>query len=116
MRLRRRLLVRQVYSVWSQPSARWQMAAIHQRSCGTVSAGVQIFSPPGFLRQEPGADERQGLMMVPATPPSNLVMRQARFSLGTLQALLDAMLRVEDAGKLRQRRLRVRAREGIIML
>src|SRR5436305_14746749 len=116
MRFRRRVLVRQRYSVWSQPSSRWKTAAMHQRSCGTVSAGVHIFSPPGFLRQEPGGDERQGLMMMPATPGSNLVVRQARFSLGTLQALLDAMLRVEDAGKLRQRRLGTGAREGITCL
>src|SRR5438270_3317430 len=54
-------------------------------------------------------------MMMPASPRSNLVVRQACFSLGTLQALLDAMLRIEDTGKLRQRRLRARAREGIIV-
>src|SRR5437016_5956721 len=88
---------------------------MHQANCGTVSAGVHIFSPPGFLRQEPGADERQGLMMMPATPRSNLVMRQARLSLGAFQALLDAMLRVDDTGELRQRRLRARRREGIIV-
>src|SRR5207245_6666201 len=88
---------------------------MHQRSCATVSAGVHIFSPPGFLRQEPGGDERQGLMMMPASPRSNLVVRQACFSLGTLQALLDAMLPIEDTGKLRQRRLCARARESIIV-
>src|SRR5438132_10621081 len=115
MRFRRRVLVRQRYSVWSQPSARWKTAAIHQRSCGTVSAGVHIFPPPGFLRQEPGGDERQGLMMMPAAPRSNLVVRQACFALGTLQALLDAMLRIEDTGKVRQRRRRARARESIIV-
>src|SRR5262249_57100389 len=102
-------------SVRSQPRARCSRAAMHQRSCGTVSAGVHFFPPPGFLRQEPGGDERQGLMMMPATPCSNLVVGQTRFSLGTLQALLDAMLRVEDAGKLRQGRLGAGARAGILV-
>src|SRR5438445_12226099 len=115
MRFRRRVLVRQRYSVWSQPKARWKTAAIHQRSCGTVSTGVHIFSPPGFLRQEPGGDDRQGLMMMPATPRSNLIERQACLSLGPLQTLLAAMLRIEDTGKLRQQCLRARAREGIIV-
>src|SRR5262249_41933419 len=115
MRFRRRVLVRQTYSVRSQPNARWKTAAIHQRSCGTVSAGVHIFSPPGFLRQEPGGDDRQGLMMMPATPRAHLIVRQACFALGTLQALLDTMLRIEDTSKLRQRRLRARARERIIV-
>src|SRR5581483_6133335 len=54
-------------------------------------------------------------MMMPAAPRSNLVVRQARFALGTLQALLDAMLRIEDTGKLRQRRLRAGARKSIIV-
>src|SRR5438132_12407106 len=54
-------------------------------------------------------------MMMPAAPRSNLVVRQACFALGTLQALLDAMLRIEDTGKVRQRRFRARAREGIIV-
>jgi len=42
---------------------------------------------------------------MPTAPRANLVLRQACFSLGPLQALLDPKLRVEHAGKLRQGRL-----------
>ena len=38
------------------------------RTCGTVNAGVHFFSPPGFLRQEPGRQQRQRLMMMPTLP------------------------------------------------
>jgi hypothetical protein len=56
-----------------------------------------------------GGDERQGLMRMPATPGTHLVVRQARFTLGTPQALLDAMLRLEDTGKLRHRQRSLRS-------
>src|SRR5262245_40269197 len=103
-------------SVRSQPRARCSRAAMHQRSCGTVSAGVHFFSPPGFLRQEPGGDEGQSLMMVPASPGSHLVVRQARLSFGTLEAVLDAMLRLEDAGEFGQRGVPSRVRQTVVML
>src|SRR5262249_62026273 len=73
------------------------------RTCRTVSAGVCIFSPPGFLRQEPGGQKRQGLVVMPTLPGPYLVVGQPRLPLGTLQALLDPVLRLEDPGELPKR-------------
>src|SRR5271165_5584534 len=86
------------------------------RSCGNVSAGVWIFSPPRLLIQEPRGQERQGLVMMPGDPVSHLIVRQPGFPLGPLEALLDAMCRLRDAGQFFQRRIGVRTRQVIIKL
>ncbi len=45
--------------------------AISCRSCGDVSAGVRIFSPPRLLIQEPRGQQRQGLVMMPRRSSSS---------------------------------------------
>src|SRR5579871_3234876 len=67
------------------------------RTCGTVRAGVLFFPAPGFLREEPGGDQREGLMMMPAAPRANFVIGQAGFALASLQAFFDAVLGLADA-------------------
>ena len=70
------------------------------RIWGTVIAGVHFFSPQAFGHQEPGRDEREGLMVVPALPIPNLVVRQTRFALSTLNTLLDAMFGLGHSAEL----------------
>ena len=86
------------------------------RSCGNVSAGVWIFSPPRLPIQEPRGQERQGLVMMPGDPVSHLIVRQPGFPLGPLEALLDAMSCLRDAGQFFQRHIGVRIRQVIIKL
>ena len=62
------------------------------RTVGTVNAGVYFFSPPLFLRQEPRRQERERLMVMPAKPVANLILRQARVVLRPLQAFGESLL------------------------
>src|SRR3954451_7555106 len=75
-------------------SNRSSIPAISTRTCGTVKAGVCIFPPPGFLAQEPGGQQRQALVVVPALPRPDLIVRQAGLALGLLDALLYPVLRL----------------------
>ena len=75
------------------------------RTCGTLRAGVNFFPLPRFLRQEPGGDQGQGLMMMPATPRADLVVGQARLALGALETLFNSMPRLDHACELRRRRI-----------
>src|ERR1700739_567607 len=95
------------------PFSTW---AIIVCTCGTVSAGVRIFSPPGLLRQEPGRQQCQGLMMVPTLPRTYLVVGQAGLAFGTLQAFLDTMLRFEDPSEFLQRHRHPGIRQEVIVL
>ena len=70
------------------------------RIWGTVIAGVHFFSPQAFGHQEPGRDEREGLMMVPTTPCAHFVIGQAGFSLRAPKTLLNPMRRLAHAGEL----------------
>src|SRR5205809_8103453 len=83
-----------------QFSRRFSNRASSSRTWGTVSAGVRIFSPPGLLRQEPGGQQRKRLVVVPALPGPHLVVGQARLALGTLEALLHPVLRLEHPREL----------------
>ena len=86
-----------------------------RRTWGTVSAGVRFFPPPGFQRQEPGGDERQGLMMMPPLPGADLVVGQTRFAFGPLQALFDPVLRFEHPREFGPGRVERRVRQQVIM-
>ena len=86
------------------------------RSCGDVSAGVWIFSPPRLLSEEPRGDEGQGLVMMPGFPVPDLVVGQARLSLGAFQTLFDPMFRLRHARQLLQRNVGVGIRQIVIML
>src|SRR5437773_11957989 len=96
--------------------SRLSSPASSSRTCGTVVAGVCIFSPPGFLRQEPGRQEGERLMVMPSFPCPYLIVRQPRLTLGTLQAFLDPMLRLEHPRELAQRRAHRRVRQQVVML
>src|SRR5580700_442319 len=99
-----------------QPRRRFNTPAIMVRTCGTVNAGVRIFSPPGLLREEPGCQQRQSLMMMPSLPRANLVVCQTRFPLGTLQDFFDPMLGLEDPGEFLEWCCQRGARQQVIML
>src|SRR3989304_9186467 len=86
------------------------------RTLGTVSAGVYFFPPQVFFRQDPRGQQRKRLMAVPTHPVANLILGKAGLAFGPPQALLDPMLRLGDAGKLRQRRFGRGVRQMIIML
>src|SRR5437764_6279696 len=90
--------------------------AISCRSCGTVSAGVRIFSPPRLLVQEPRGQQRQGLVMMPRYPIPHLVVGQPRLTLGALEAFFDPMLRLGYTRELRQFDSGVGVRQVVIML
>ena len=59
-----------------QSRTRYNSEAMIVRTVGTVNAGVYFFSPPLFLRQEPRRQERERLMVMPAKPVANLILRQ----------------------------------------
>ena len=59
------------------------------RVCGSVRAGVFFFPATSFVVEEPGRDQRQRLMMMPAVPAADLVVAQSRFTLAALQAIID---------------------------
>src|SRR5664279_4655585 len=54
-------------------------------------------------------------MMMPAPPRSHLILRQARFALGTPKTFFHPMLRTEHPSDLPQRRLERRVRQGVVM-
>src|SRR5262245_46978312 len=101
---------------WWACNIRLSSPASSTRTCRTVSAGVRIFSPPGFLRQESGCQQRQGLMVMPPLPCPDLVVGQPRLPLGTLEALLDPAPRLEDPGELRQGAPQHRVGQQVVML
>src|SRR5271157_1928098 len=90
--------------------------AINCLSCGGVSAGVWIFSPPRLLIQEPRCQHRESLVMMPSDPVPHLVVGQARLPLGVLDAFLDPVRRLGHTRKFLQRQLRSGVRQIIIML
>ncbi len=54
-------------------------------------------------------------MMIPASPRSHLILRQARFALGSPKAFFHPMFRIEHASKFPQRRLERRVRQSVIV-
>ena len=110
------VVVRRICPARQQPRERSSNPAIMIRTCGTVNAGVLIFSPPGLLREEPGCDQRQCLMMMPSLPRTNLIVGQACFSLGTLQAFFDPMLGLEDTSEFLKGCCQGCVRQQVIML
>src|SRR5918994_5184503 len=92
------------------------MWAMPSRTCGSVMAGVDFFSVSGFPQQEPGGDQRERLMMVPAVPVSNLIVRQAGFALAALDTFFDSMLGLGDAREFGQRRLDGRVGQVVVGL
>src|SRR3989337_2356807 len=84
----------------AHPRSRRRISQMPSRTCCTVIAGVHFFSPPGFADQEPGGEQRERLMVMPASPIADLVVGQARFALGALDTFLDAMFGLGDAGEL----------------
>ena len=71
------------------------------RICGTVIAGVHFFPPLGFGHQEPCGDEREHLMMMPAFPVANLVVRQPGLTLGSLDAFFNTVFGLRRASEFR---------------
>src|SRR3954452_25130344 len=108
--VRRRCVGEWLSSTWFTPLANIKPP------CRTVSAGVRIFSPPGLLRQEPGRQQRQRLVVVPPYPGAHLVVAQPRLTLGPLQALLDAVLRLEHPRELPQRRRHPGVGQQVVVL
>ncbi len=53
--------------------------------------------------------------MMPASPRSHLILRQARFALGSPKAFFHPMFRIEHASKFPQRRLERRVRQSVIV-
>src|SRR5215213_7347031 len=103
LRLSRRLAVRSFrVGVWTF-RVRLSSPAISTRSTGTVRAGVCIFPPPGFLAEEPGRQQRQAPVVMPALPRPDLVVGQPRLALGSLQTLLDPVLRLVHPTHLHRR-------------
>ncbi len=89
-------------AIWvgvSQRSAARRSMATPSRICGTVIAGVHFFPPLGFQHQEPRGDERENLMVMPAAPVANFVMRQSGLTLAALDRFLDAVGRQRHAGE-----------------
>ena len=85
------------------------------RTCCGVSAGVHFFSPSGFLDQKPRRDQRERLMMLPADPVANFVVRQTGLAFGSTghDAAFDDLHRQRSFGSIadfdpRPRRLRQR--------
>src|SRR5262245_64704966 len=109
-------MVRRTFPARWACNIRLSSPAMSTRTCRTVSAGVRIFSPPGFLRQEPGGQQRQGLVVMPTLPGPHLVVGQPRLPLGTLQALLDPVLRLEDPRELPQRVAQHRVAQQVVLL
>ena len=55
-------------------------------------------------------------MVMPTFPRPHLVVGQARFALGPLQAFFDPVLRLEHPGELRQRGVERRLRQQVVVL
>ena len=86
------------------------------RSCGKVNAGTDFFPRPQFIVEKPGGDQREGLMVVPAAPRADLIVRQTALALATLQAFFNPMLRFGDLRQFAARRIGRGAAEVIVML
>lgn len=86
------------------------------RICGTVTAGVPFPISLGFTHQEPRGDKRENLMVMPAAPVANVVMRQARLVLAAFDRFPNAMGRQCHAGELLRRRLARSVREVVVVL
>src|SRR6266478_9414531 len=109
-------MFRRICSGLSQSSDLCNSSAIALRICGTVIAGVQFFSPPRFLRQEPRGQQGQRLMMMPSYPRANFIVSQARFAFAAFQTVLDAVRRLRHACEFRQRRVRNSVGKLVVML
>ena len=86
------------------------------RSCGNVNAGTDFFPRPQFAVEIPGGDQREGLMVVPAAPGANLIVRQTALALAPLQAFFNAMFRFGDLREFAARRIGRSIAEVIVML
>src|SRR6266487_6143795 len=80
--------------------------AMPWRICGKVIAGVHFFPPSGFSHQKPCGQERKRLMMLPTPPITDLIVRQTRFALASLETFFNAMFGFGHPGKFPQGRLR----------
>ena len=65
------------------------------RSGGTVIAGT-FFRPASLDGEIPSGDQAECLVAVPTDPVADFVVRRPRFTLGPLEALFDAMLRLRS--------------------
>ena len=90
-------------------------AAISRRACGTVRAGVWIFSPPRFLVEEPRGDQCESLVVVPPQPIADLVVAQARFALAAVEAFFDAVFGFGDASEPLKRGVSGGVREVVVV-
>src|SRR4051812_16410596 len=109
-------MVRRTRAGRSHPRCRWSRSPIACRTCGTVSAGVLFFPPPGPLGQEPRGDQGQGLVVVPPRPRPHLVVGQPGLTLGPLDGLLAPVLGLEHPGELRRRGVERGVRQQVVVL
>ena len=79
-----------------------------------VIAGVFFFRSPSFDVEEPTGKEGQRLVMMPAQPIANFVVRQARLPLATLKTLFHAKFRFRRSAKFGQRGFHVRVAQIVI--
>ena len=86
------------------------------RSWWKVNAGTLFFPRPQFTVEIPGGDQRQGLMVVPAAPGADLIVRQTALALATLQAFFDPMFRFGDLRQFATRRIGRSVTEVIVVL
>jgi hypothetical protein len=75
------------------------------RSCGKVKAGTVFFPRSQFADEKSGSEERERLVVIPATPRPDLIIGQPALAFTALQAFLNAMFGIGDAGQFRPRRL-----------
>ena len=92
------------------------MAATAWRTWGSVMAGTFFFHVSSLDSQEPGGDQAEGLVVLPADPVSDFVVGQTGFALRALEALLDAMLGFRSAAERLERCLRIGVAEVVIGL
>ncbi len=85
------------------------------RNSWTERHGAFFPPTPLLVRQEPGGNQRERLMMVPTLPRANLVLRQARFALGPPKRFFDAVFGIEDTSEFSQRRIKGRKRLKITL-
>ena len=62
-----------------------------RRSCGSVIAGTFFFHSSSLDGEEPGGDQAECLVVMPTSPMADFVVGQTGFTLGPLEAVLDAM-------------------------
>src|SRR5436190_23870102 len=90
--------------------------AISPRTRGRVKAGVWIFSPPGFLGEEPGGQQRQAHVVMPPLPGPHLVVGHPCLALGSLEALLYPVLRLVHPRHLHRRVAGYLVAEQVVVL